>query len=89
MDGQTLLVKSVIIITTPKQFFYNAIYPETQRETGQFLSEQMIKIIEEVGPTKFLAVITDNAANIKAAWAIVTAKFPHIACVSHAFNLIY
>ncbi|CAG4982713.1 unnamed protein product [Colias eurytheme] len=94
-DGWTNIVgKGVInfMIATPKPIFYNAIYCETQKETGQFLSEQMIKIIEEVGPAKFVAVITDNAANMKAAWAIVTAKFPHIACVgcvSHALNLIY
>lgn len=52
----------------------------------------MSKVIEEIGPSKVVAVVTDNAQNMKAAWRRVSTKYPHISCygcVTHALNLIY
>ncbi|KAL0851553.1 hypothetical protein ABMA28_007341 [Loxostege sticticalis] len=84
-DGWTNIVgKGVInfMITTPKPIFYNAIYPESEKEITLFLSEKIINTLLEIGPAKFVAVITDNDANMKAAWRLITAKFPHISCES-------
>lgn len=79
------------IITTPTPIFYNAIYP-TEKVTCDFLSKQIINILNEIGPHKFIAVITDDAANMKAAWKTIETEFPHLSClgcVSHSLNQIY
>ncbi|CAH0400141.1 unnamed protein product [Chilo suppressalis] len=95
MDGWTNVTgKGVInfIVTTPKPILLNAILPATQKDTAYFMSEKIINILTEVGPTKFVAVITDNAANMKAVWRIVTKKYTHITCVgcvSHCLNLMF
>ncbi|KAL0901935.1 hypothetical protein ABMA27_007080 [Loxostege sticticalis] len=63
-DGWTNIVgKGVInfMITTPKPIFYKAIYPESEKEIALFLSEKIINTLLEIGPAKFVAVITDNA----------------------------
>lgn len=93
-DGWTnVLGKGVInfFVTTPEPIFYLAVYPEVQRETSEFISSQIIKIINEIGPAKFEVLVTDNAANMKAVWRIIKREFPHISCVgclSHSINLI-
>jgi len=38
-----------------------------------------------------VAVVTDNAANMKAAWKFVETRFPHVLCVgcaSHGIHLL-
>lgn len=44
-----------------------------------------------MGPQKFFLLVTDNASNMKAAWEIVSTKYPHISCVgcaAHGLNLL-
>lgn len=85
--------KAVInfIITTPKPIFFKCIYPETERETGEFIGKELIKVLEKVGSSKFVAIITDNAAAMKSAWRYITVRYPQISCVgciSHTLNLL-
>lgn len=93
-DGWTSVTGKTIInfvITTPKPIFYKCVYPETEKETGNFIGEELNKIISEVGSSKFVAVITDNAANMKSAWTYISERHPHISCVgciSHTLNLL-
>jgi hypothetical protein len=40
---------------------------------------------------RYLALVTDNAANMKAAWSKVEDSYPHITpigCAAHALNLL-
>ncbi len=56
------------IITISKLIFYKSI-PTNEK---QYTSENIIKqTIKKVGKKKIVAIITDNAANMKAAWIIL------------------
>jgi Protein of unknown function (DUF 659) len=48
-------------------------------------------VILEVGASKFVGVVTDNASNMKAAWRKIEADYPHISCygcAAHGLNLL-
>lgn len=79
------------IITTPKPFFYKCVYPATNRETSAYLFTQLKAIIDEIGPSKFVAVVTDNANTMKAMWRMVESEYAHIfavGCAAHTLNLL-
>ena len=51
---------------------------------------ELLKAIEEVGPSNVIQVVTDNAANCKLAGEEVAKVHPHIfwsPCVVHTLNL--
>ncbi|XP_010444948.1 PREDICTED: uncharacterized protein LOC104727550 [Camelina sativa] len=55
-----------------------------------FISNLMKEVINEVGHQKIVQIITDNAANCKAAGEIIECTYPHIywaPCVVHTRNL--
>nr|XP_043613038.1 uncharacterized protein LOC122585009 [Erigeron canadensis] len=55
-----------------------------------FIANLMQEVINEIGHENVVQVITDNAANCKAAGQIIESKFPHIywtPCVVHTLNL--
>ncbi|XP_048594911.1 uncharacterized protein LOC111200150 [Brassica napus] len=55
-----------------------------------FISGQMKEVINEVGHQNVVQIITDYAANCKAAGEIIESTFPHIywtPCVVHTLNL--
>ena len=41
------------------------------------ISEGIKQTINEIGEEKVVAIITDNAANMKAAWRILKNEYPH------------
>ena len=48
-------------------------------------------MIREVGRDKVSAVVTDNAAPMKAMWSMIVAAFPGVVClgcVAHSINLL-
>jgi hypothetical protein len=51
----------------------------------------MKAVINDLGTQKVFALVTDNAANMKAAWSNVEESYPHITpigCAAHALNLL-
>ena len=55
------------------------------------IAELLLKNIEAIGPYNVIQVITDNAANCKAAGAIIEDKYPNIfwsGCMVHTLNLL-
>jgi hypothetical protein len=47
--------------------------------------------LEKLASIKYFGIVTDNAANMKAAWQKIEAKFSHITCygcVAHGLNLL-
>ncbi|KAF1893456.1 hypothetical protein Lal_00001934, partial [Lupinus albus] len=58
---------------------------------GRTLCNLFIELVEFVGVTNVLHLVTDNAANYKAAWTMLNEKFPSILwspCGAHCLNLI-
>lgn len=65
--------------------------PPRPQKTAEYISEQLIKAIEAVGPDNVIQVVTDNASNCKAAGRLVEERFPHITwspCVAHVCDLM-
>ncbi|CAG8836764.1 10902_t:CDS:1, partial [Cetraspora pellucida] len=59
--------------------------------TGSFISNEIIKIIEEIGPKKFKAVVSDGAIAMQLAKSLVAQKYPYIIpirCIAHHIQLI-
>lgn len=80
-----------IVFKAPKPIFHKAIDVSTESRTGNFITGIRSTAIEEVGPHKVYALVTDNAKNMKAAWGILENKYPHLitfGCVAHGLNLL-
>ena len=59
--------------------------------TGEFLAEEILKVVEKIGPKKIIALVTDNASNCVKAREIVSSQYPNIMnlrCIAHFVNLI-
>lgn len=81
-----------IIITTPAPVLHKQVFRGENRETGEYVGNELVTVIREKGPNKFLIVVTDNAANMQVAWEIVVTAFPHITaigCASHCWDLLF
>ena len=66
-------------------------YSDIPYHTGAFLGNEIIKIVENIGPEKLAAVVSDNAPDARVARKILCEKFPHILnirCIAHSINLI-
>jgi hypothetical protein len=55
------------MVATPIPLFYRAVDSGTEAHTGEYISEMLGEVIEEVGVPKVEAVVTDNAYNMKSA----------------------
>ncbi|XP_074327630.1 uncharacterized protein LOC141665546 [Apium graveolens] len=69
------------------------LYAETfEEKTGKKIASFLLKSIDDIGPSNVLQVITDNAANCKAAGKEIEKVHKHIfwsPCVVHTLNLIF
>jgi hypothetical protein len=80
-----------IMVATPIPLFYRAVDSGTEAHTGEYISEMLGEVIEEVGVPKVEAVVTDNAYNMKSAWAKLKNKYPNLltyGCMAHGLNLL-
>jgi len=79
------------IVSTPKPFFYKSLASNEEKHTGEYVAQQMEKILIEVGQDKFYGIVTDNATAMVKARDILHEKYPHIAiysCAPHTLNLL-
>jgi hypothetical protein len=79
------------IISTPQPVFYKSTDTRDNRHTGLYIAYELKVVINDLGPQKVFALVTDNAANMKAAWSKVEKSYPHITpigCAAHALNLL-
>ncbi|CAG8835399.1 27303_t:CDS:2, partial [Gigaspora margarita] len=92
-DGWSNICKDSIInymITTPKPLFYKSVHTKEDQHTAQNIAEGIDKVMQELGVDKFVAIITDNAPNMKAAWRILKNQYPtkvFLGCWAHGINL--
>lgn len=79
------------VISKPEPFFVDFKMTKTERHKAEYLAEIIGSVIEKYGPDKFLVVIADNAANMKAALTLLKEKYPHIVplgCIAHLLHLL-
>lgn len=93
-DGWTNIRNESIInfvITTPKPVFYKSLATGSTSHTGEFMATTMLGVINEIGSDKFIGIVTDNAANMKNAWARIQEEYPHVVCYgcgAHGIQLL-
>lgn len=54
-----------IFVFTPRPFFYSFVDTKANRHTSEYLMSEIAKVIDKLGPEKFMSIITDNASNMK------------------------
>lgn len=70
---------------------YKTFCTEAERHTAEFMSNEITSVIEEIGPEKFLGVVTDNAASMEKARTMINNKYNFIfgySYVAHTLNLL-
>ena len=65
-------------VTTPRPFFLKAMFTGQTRHTEDFYFTETANVIRELGERKVTAVITDNAAPMKAMWRLIESTFSGI-----------
>ncbi|GES96485.1 ribonuclease H-like domain-containing protein [Rhizophagus clarus] len=81
------------IILTPsrKEYLYQLSDLLLDSYTTEYLAMQIEKIIKSVGSDHILAIVSNNAANIRKAKAIINEKYlkiKSVQCISYCINLI-
>ncbi|XP_063384249.1 uncharacterized protein LOC134670357 [Cydia fagiglandana] len=79
------------IISKPEPVFVKSLDTTTHRHTGEYLADEIMTIMTEYGPNKFVVLVGDNAKNIQKAFRIVKTVHPHIIninCSAHTLNLL-
>jgi citrate lyase gamma subunit len=88
--GQSLYV-FVIITSSKKEYIHSLINISKESHTGEFISQKIKEVLEDVGIKKFSAIVSDYAANMVAAKKKIVEKFPYIIplrCIAHHINLL-
>ncbi|CAG8536127.1 16997_t:CDS:2 [Dentiscutata heterogama] len=78
-------------LTTHGPIFLKSMATETHSHKAEYIAEGIQKVILEFKENFVVSVVTDNAANMHAAWNILRTKFPSIlfyGCAAHSANLI-
>lgn len=84
------LINAMLVSSAGEQFL-GSVDTSGFEKTATYLAAILEKFIEEVGPENVVQVTTDNAAANKAAWKLVSTKYPHLffqGCIVHALNLL-
>jgi hypothetical protein len=84
-------VNYVLLIPGSKPFFLKSISTAGIPQTAERVANDILEVIRELGEGKCVAVVTDNAANMRGAWAIIESTFPKIhcnGCGAHVMNLL-
>ena len=80
-----------IILCTPKPFFYSSTNTEDNRKTAAYLKTLIDPIIAKYGPSKFNAIVSDNAANMVKFGKEVQLQHTNIffnGCCAHLLSLL-
>ena len=81
---------SVLAVSVSGAIFLSSYDYSDKFKTDINIAESLLDTIERIGPYNVIQIITDNAANCKAAMAIIEDKFPNIfwfGCLIHTMNL--
>jgi hypothetical protein len=81
----------MLITSSRKEYLLKLEDLSSEHHTSQYLSTVIEEVIGEVGTEKFVAIISDNAANVAGARRIISQNHPsilNIRCIAHCINLI-
>ncbi|KAM0926848.1 hypothetical protein ACQ4PT_003028 [Festuca glaucescens] len=89
-DPQRRPILNFMAVTEGGPMFLKAIDTEGEEKKKEYIFEKLQEVIEEVGVDCVVQVVTDNAANCKAAGLMIEAKYKNIfwtPCIVHTLNL--
>src|SRR5688572_6274251 len=89
-NGQSIYA-FILILPTGKEYIHSLKDFSLYSHTADFISKEILKVIEDVGCDKFSSVVSDNASTMVAAKKLVNEKYPHILpvrCITHHVNLL-
>lgn len=81
----------IIISQTRKQYIYSINNFSSDRHTAKFNEEKILNVIETIGANKFVTIVSDAEAALRAAKRNIVKKYPNIIavrCIAHHINLI-
>ncbi|XP_057469642.1 uncharacterized protein LOC130758708 [Actinidia eriantha] len=82
---------NIMAVSGGKAIFINWHDVSSMEQNATNIAELLFKAIDYVGPSNVVQVVTDNAANCKAAGTIIQRKYGHIfwsGCLAHTLNLL-
>ncbi|XP_059589234.1 uncharacterized protein LOC132252439 [Alligator mississippiensis] len=80
-----------IMLATSEPIFLKTIATKSSCHTCEYIVKLLSKEIESADPSRVQALVTDNMSNMKAAWPILKAKYPHLIVfgyLAHGLNLL-
>jgi hypothetical protein len=89
VKGKPLI--NILAVSKSGAIFLSSHDYSDRYKTGINIADALLKTIQEIGPYNVIQVITDNAANCKAAGAIIEDRYPNIfwsGCLVHTMNLL-
>ena len=82
-------------LSVPQPVFWKSTHTELESHTGEYIAEKVSEVIQEVKQEcgkMTVAVVTDNASNMKKAWKLLARKHPELTCygcAAHSLNLVF
>ena len=89
-DRQRRPLINIMATSIGGPIFVKAIDASGNIKSMDYIAGIFLECIEEIGAANVVQIVTDNAANYKAAGQIIETKYPHIfwtPCVVHSLNL--
>ena len=99
-DGWSCIANESHIQTlffTPEPIFFKSVHTNERRHTAEYIAECIIVAIQEfcklnqIESERLKSLVTDNAANMVAAWKMIKEEFPNVTtygCLAHGINLL-
>ncbi len=87
-QGRPLL--NVVLITAQGAMFIKSVDTSGEIKSAHYIAQVLGEAIEEAGVENVVQVITDNAANCKAAGRILEERYPSVTwtgCAAHSVDL--
>jgi hypothetical protein len=81
----------VLFLPSGKEYIHSLKDFSIHTHSADFISKEILKIIEDIGHEKFSSIVSDNASVMVAAKRLVNEKYPNIIpirCITHHINLI-
>jgi hypothetical protein len=81
----------MLITSSRKEYLLKLEDLSSEHHTSKYLSTVIDEVISRVGVDKFVAIVSDNAANIAGAREKISEKYPsilNVRCIAHCINLI-
>ena len=71
------------VLSVPQSVFWKSIHTEMQSHTGKYIAEAVSGVIDEVKQEcgkMPIALVTDNASNMKKSWKLLGEKHSELTC---------